>query len=55
MSEVSMLEITDSPDKTQWIEFVYNHPYGNIFQMPEMAEVYKNPKRRELKWVSTKN
>ena len=36
-----MIEITDSPDKTQWREFVYNHPQGNIFQTPEMADVYR--------------
>jgi len=36
-----MIEITESPDTKQWNEFVLNHPCGNIFQMPEMAEVYK--------------
>jgi len=44
MGEVSMLEITDSPDTKQWSEFVYNHPQGNIFQTPEMAEVYRRTK-----------
>lgn len=42
-----MIEITDSPDKTQWREFVYNHPQGNIFQTPEMAEVYRRTKNYE--------
>lgn len=36
-----MIEITDSPDTKQWSEFVYNHEHGNIFQTPELAEVYK--------------
>ena len=43
----SMIEITESPDKTRWSEFVYNHPHGNIFQTPEMAEVYKRTKNYE--------
>jgi len=42
-----MLEITDSPDVKQWSEFVYNHPHGNIFQTPEMAEVYRRTKNYE--------
>jgi lipid II:glycine glycyltransferase (peptidoglycan interpeptide bridge formation enzyme) len=42
-----MIEITDSPDIKQWSEFVYNHPYGNIFQTPEMAEVYRRTKNYE--------
>ena len=36
-----MVTITDSIDIKQWSEFAYNHPYGNIFQTPEMVEVYK--------------
>ena len=42
-----MIEITDSPDVKQWSEFVYGHPYGNIFQTPEMAEVYRRTKNYE--------
>jgi len=42
-----MIEITDSPDKTHWSEFVYNHPQGNIFQTLELAEVYKRTKNYE--------
>jgi lipid II:glycine glycyltransferase (peptidoglycan interpeptide bridge formation enzyme) len=42
-----MIEITDSPDREQWSDFVYNHPYGNIFQTPDMAEVYKRTKNYE--------
>jgi serine/alanine adding enzyme len=33
--------ITDSIDPEQWHQFVLNHPNGNIFQTPEMFEVYK--------------
>ena len=39
-----MIEITGSPDTKQWSEFVLNHPRGNIFQTPEMAEVYRRTK-----------
>jgi len=30
--------------KNQWSQFVSNHPHGNIFQTPEMYEVYKRTK-----------
>jgi len=42
-----MIEITDSLDVKKWSEFVYGHPYGNIFQTPEIAEVYKRTKNYE--------
>ena len=42
-----MIEIIDSPDIKQWSEFVYNHKYGNVFQTPELAEVYKRTKNYE--------
>ena len=42
-----MITITDSIDVKRWGEFVYNHPYGNIFQTPEMAEVYEKTKNYE--------
>ncbi len=46
MTEVSV-KITSSLDIKKWSDFVYNHPYGNIFQTPEMAEVYKRAKNYE--------
>jgi serine/alanine adding enzyme len=42
-----MFKITDSPDITKWSEFVYSHSHGNIFQTPEMAEVYKQTRDYE--------
>jgi len=36
-----MLDVVDSIDQKKWSEFVSNHPQGNIFQTPEMAEVYR--------------
>jgi serine/alanine adding enzyme len=35
-----MIDIISNPDKETWREFVNNHPRGNIFQAPEIAEVY---------------
>jgi lipid II:glycine glycyltransferase (peptidoglycan interpeptide bridge formation enzyme) len=39
-----MIEIVDSIDKRKWSDFVSKHPQGNIFQTPEMAEVFSNSK-----------
>lgn len=53
-----MIEITNFPDVTKWGDFVYNHPKGNIFQTPEMAEVYRRTKNYEpitLAAINTKN
>jgi len=38
------LIVTDSIDPEKWVDFVYNHPHGNIFQTPEMQEVYERTK-----------
>jgi len=35
------LSIVEANNLKKWGEFVYSHPQGNIFQTPEMAEVYK--------------
>jgi lipid II:glycine glycyltransferase (peptidoglycan interpeptide bridge formation enzyme) len=45
--ESRMVTITDSIDIKQWSEFVHNHPYGNIFQTPEMRDVYERTKHYE--------
>jgi len=29
-------------DKNKWSEFVYDHPYGNIFQTPEMFDFFES-------------
>jgi len=34
-------------DYSSWKSFVYNHPNGNIFQTPEMYEVYSKTKNYE--------
>jgi lipid II:glycine glycyltransferase (peptidoglycan interpeptide bridge formation enzyme) len=41
------MQVISNPDKVnrkEWSDFVYNHPNGNIFQTPEMFEVYSNTK-----------
>ena len=47
-----MTEIVDSLDTNKWSEFVLNHPHGNIFQTPEMAEVYRRTKIYEPKTIA---
>jgi len=53
-----MIEIASSPDIKQWSEFVHSHSHGNIFQTPEIAEVYKRTKNYEpisLAAIDTEN
>jgi serine/alanine adding enzyme len=40
----TVIKIISNPDKGMWRNFVDNHPQGNIFQTPEMVEVYKKTK-----------
>lgn len=42
-------------DQKKWTEFIYNHPHGNIFQTPEMYEVYKNTKNYEPVFLAVVN
>ncbi len=42
-----IMEVTASIDRAKWDEFVYGHPHGNIFQTPEMREVYGRTKNYE--------
>jgi lipid II:glycine glycyltransferase (peptidoglycan interpeptide bridge formation enzyme) len=39
--------VTTELNREKWGEFVYQHPDGNIFQTPEMFEVYKETKHWE--------
>ena len=41
------LRITTDIDHEKWGEFVNSHPCGNIFQTPEMREVYERTKNYE--------
>jgi len=42
-----MIKITESPPIDKWSEFVHTHPNGNIFQSPEMAQVFRHTKNYE--------
>lgn len=41
------LKVIENVDRDNWREFIYNHPHGNIYQTPEMVEVYKRTKNYE--------
>ena len=41
--------------KKNWSNFVYNHPNGNVFQTPEMYEVYQNTKKYEPVFLAAVN
>lgn len=41
------MKIVREIDKKKWSDFVYHHPNGNIFQTPEMYDVYKHTKNYE--------
>ena len=41
------MEVTASIDRAKWSKFVYEHPHGNIFQTPDMREVYEQTKNYE--------
>ena len=47
MTKEETFEVIDTPNKKDWSEFVYNSLHGNIFQTPEMAEVYKKTENHE--------
>ena len=51
MSETSFV-INDSLKKEDWDRFVYHNPNGNVFQTPEMFEVYKKTRRYEPIFLS---
>lgn len=42
-------------NREKWSEFVYDHPYGNVFQTPEMFEVYKNTENYEPIFLAVVN
>lgn len=47
MDNCTIITNSNSIDKNKWSDFVYNHPNGNIFQTPEMYEVYQKTKNYE--------
>ena len=55
MNDYSVITNGNNIDKKKWSEFVYSHPHGNIFQTPEMYEVYQNTKGYEPVILSVLN
>ncbi len=49
--ELSKIDI-ENVNKNEWAKFVFNHSNGNIFQTPEMYEVYKNTKNFDPLFVA---
>ena len=47
--------IVNNLKKDKWNSFVKNHPNGNIFQTPEMYEVYKKTKKYEPVFLAVVN
>lgn len=41
------MKVVREIERQKWSDFVYHHPEGNIFQTPEMYEVYINTKNYE--------
>jgi len=41
------MRVVQGVNRPKWSDFVYHHPNGNIFQTPEMYEVYRNTKNYE--------
>lgn len=48
-------QIINNIDKKKWSDFVFYHPNGNIFQTPELFEVYKKTKKYEPLYVGIIN
>ena len=42
-------------DRNEWSQFVKNHPHGNIFQTPEMYDVYLSTKNYEPVFLAIVN
>ena len=49
------MRVVQEIDRKKWSNFVYQHPNGNIFQTPEMYEVYRNTKNYEPVFISVLN
>lgn len=47
--------ITGKIDRKQWSDFVFNHPQGNIFQTPEMFDVFRMTKKNHPVFMAVVN
>ena len=55
MKNYKILTNGNNIDKNKWYEFVFDHPHGNIFQTPEMYEVYQSTKNYEPVFLAVVN
>lgn len=55
MHDYSVINDVNNVDREKWAEFVFEHPHGNIFQTPEMYEVYENTKNYEPVFLAVVN
>ena len=53
--EFSIITEIGNLDIKKWSNFVNNHPHGNIFQTPEIYEVYQNTKNYEPVFLAVVN
>ena len=52
---MNQYEIKHKLEYNKWFDFVYKHPHCNIFQSPEMYEVYKATKNYEPFFIAVVN
>lgn len=55
MNNYAVITNVSNIDKNKWSEFIYNHSNGNIFQTPEMYEVYQTTKKHEPVFLAAVN
>jgi len=49
------MKLVSELDRERWSDFVSKHPYGNIFQTPEMYEVYRRTRNYEPYFLAVIN
>lgn len=55
MSNYKIIINPNEINYNEWSDFVFNHPYGNAFQTPEMYEAYKMTPLYEPIFIAVKN
>ena len=55
MKNYAVITNVNNIEKNKSNEFVYNHPHGNIFQTPEIFDVYKKTKNYEPIFLAVAN
>lgn len=55
MNNYTIVTNINKIDRAQWSEFVFTHPNGNIFQTPEIYEVYQKTENYEPVFLAVVN